>query len=143
MFKRYSKLLLIAIMLITCEILIAAPIVRAANPAIFIKPSTVIGDLTPTPGSVTQWKVNVSDIGPPGMITFEFFIALDPVAFPEYYPTAGNSNFTTGVSGWTTTTSGTVVGTPTSGWDPTDGNPSGSGPGSLYLRATSDATNIA
>jgi len=144
MFKRYSGLFLIAIMLVTAGILANTRVVRAANPTIFIDPSAAIGDLTPTPGSKTRWKINVSDIGEPGMISDEFFMALDPEAFPEYYPTEGNSNFTANFDGWTTTVYSTTGGTPTYGWDGTDGNPtSGSGPGSLYLRATSTETQIA
>jgi len=143
MFKRYSKLFLIVIILVTCEILAATPVVRATNPAIFIKPSTVIGDLTPAPGSVTQWKVNVSDIGSPGLIGYEFYMTLDPRIFPvESWPIA-NSNFTTNANGWTTTTTVTS-GTATYGWNGADGNPTpGSGPGSYYLRATSTGTQIA
>jgi len=135
MFKRYSRLLLISIMLATSGILATTPIVRAANPSISVYPRTVIGDLTPTPGSLTQWQIDVSNIETPGLIGHEFYLALDPRAFPEYKP-IGNSNFTTDANGWTTTTSGT--GTPTYGWDSADGNPApGSGIGSHYVRATS------
>jgi len=138
MLKKYFRLYLTVILLVTSGILAIIPMVKAQTPTIFIDPAYVSGDLTPPPGSLTQWKVNVSDIGPPGMIGHEFYIALDPQAFPDYKPQI-NGNFTS-ASGWTPTVTGTT-GTPTYGYYATDGNPTpGSGPGSYQMRVNSTAS---
>lgn len=138
MLKRYFSLYITISLLITSITLAIIPIAKAQTPTIFMDPDTVIGDLTPAPGSATQFKINVSDIGAPGMIGHEFYIALDPQVFPDYVP-AINGNFTADASGWTPTVTGTT-GTPTYGYDATEGNPApGSGPGSYLMRTNSTA----
>ncbi|HKZ95002.1 MAG TPA: hypothetical protein VJ249_10570 [Candidatus Bathyarchaeia archaeon] len=139
MLKRYLWLNLTVILLVTSGILATAPVVRAQTPTIFIDPDYVSGDLTPTPGSLTQWKVNVSDIAFPGMVGHEFYLALDQQTFTEFEPIT-NGNFTTNASGWTPTVTVTR-GTATYGYNSSDGNPSpGSGPGSYRMRANAPAS---
>jgi len=142
MLKRYFWLYVTISLLVTSGILAITPMVKAQTPSMFIDPAYVSGDLTPPPGSFTQWKVNVSDIGPPGIVGDEFYITLDPQIFQEYRPIT-NGNFTTSASGWTPIPEITR-GTATYGYYATDGNPSpGSGPGSYRMRANATGTQTA
>ena len=134
MHKRYSWVLVIVAMLIATGFIATIDKVNAANPTIYVDPATIIGDLNPTPGSVTTVDVKASNIPYPGLWGHEFYLALDKNVFPEYVPIT-NMNFTTNINGWTTTVSGTPTGVQTVIWSSTDGNPSpGSGVGSFMLR---------
>ncbi len=139
MLKRHFSLYITITLLITSMTLAIIPMAKAQTPTIFMTPNTVIGDLTPAPGSATQFKINVSDIGAPGMIGHEFYIALNPQVFPDYKPMT-NGNFTTDASGWIGAIASGTTGTPTYSYDATAGNPApGSGPGSYLMRVNSTA----
>jgi hypothetical protein len=126
-------------LLIISGTLATIPVARAQTPTIFIDPNEVVGDLTPAAGTSAAWKINVTDIGPSGLIGYEFNLALDPQAFPDYKP-AINGNFTSDASGWTAAIASGTTGTPTYGYDATEGNPAlGSGPGSYLMRVNSSA----
>ena len=114
-----------------------------AFPTIFVDPPNVSGLEAPPAGSVLSLKINVSDIVDPGFWGYEFCLSLNSTVFPSLVPLC-NMNFTTDAIHWTTSTSGSVVGTPSIAWDSADGNPEpGSDRGSLRLRANSSATQPA
>jgi len=119
------------------------PLLVQASPGakIFVSPEVLV-DTSKGPGSTFTVDINVSDVPTPGLVAYEFYMKWNPTTFLSYpVKPLVNPNFTdTGSTKWSTTTYGTVTGTPSFGYDASNGNIAAP---SYYLRANATPTATA
>jgi len=143
----HISLTLIAAFTIMISILIL-PTAATTTPKIYVNPPSLI-DSTKTPGSKITININTADIPSPpegdGLYAYQFYLNWNPNVLSKPVKPLSNMNFTeTTSTAWVTSTSGTVGGTPSYGYDTSDGNPAlGSDAPSYYVKANANATHKA
>jgi len=109
--------------LITPYVLVPLLVQGSPGAQIFVSPASIV-DTNKKSGSTFTVNINVSDIPSPGLFAYEFYMKWNPTFLSQPKKPIANANFTdTSSTKWNTTTSGTVTGTPSWGYDSSDGNP--------------------